>query len=280
MQSRLLRGPDYPGARLIVYCAGWGTDDAVIQHLQIPVNTDVLVCWDYRDLLSCYPRRDGQDKLASGYMHARHSSDVSCLPLDFAFQDYTECHLVAWSMGVWAAEQALADWPFQSACAINGTPYPKHAQWGIDPEVFDATLAKLDATGRHKFERRMCSNAAQLQAYQALPARPLDEIRAELQAIDAAIALIAQSQDGQALLGPIGTTVKTTIDKPIMHGDAACISHPKIAWTQAIISEQDRIIPTAHQLAYWQSHGVPISLRAGAHYLWDGFNSWEQLCRM
>ena len=233
MQSRLLRGPDHPRTRLIVYCAGWGTDDAVIQHLQIPANTDVLVCWDYRDL-----------------------------SLDFAFQDYTECHLVAWSMGVWAAEQALADWPFQSACAINGTPYPKHAQWGIDPEVFDATLAGLDATGRRKFERRMCSNAVQLQAYQALPARPLGEIRAELQAIDASIGEEC-SRANMALVD-----------------QAANTSRPRIMWTQAIISENDRIIPTAHQLAYWQLYEVPIKLVAGAHYLWDGFNSWEQLCRM
>ena len=233
MQSRLLRGSDYPGTRLIVYCAGWGTDDAVIQHLQIPANTDVLVCWDYRDL-----------------------------SLDFAFQDYTECHLVAWSMGVWAAEQALADWTFQSACAINGTPYPKHAQWGIDPEVFDATLAGLDATGRRKFERRMCSNAVQLQAYQALPARPLGEIRAELQAIDASIG----EECSRASMALVDLAANT--------------SRPRIMWTQAIISENDRIIPTAHQLAYWQLYEVPIKLVAGAHYLWDGFNSWEQLCRM
>ena len=89
MQSRLLRGPDHPRTRLIVYCAGWGTDDAVIQHLQIPANTDVLVCWDYRDL-----------------------------SLDFAFQDYTECHLVAWSMGVWAAEAGLGRLAF-SKCLCH-----------------------------------------------------------------------------------------------------------------------------------------------------------------
>ena len=125
----------------------------------------------------------------------------------------------------------MADWPFQSACAINGAPYPKHAQWGIDPEVFDATLAGLDATGRRKFERRMCSNAVQLQAYQALPARPLGEIRAELQAIDASIGEEC-SRASMALVD-----------------QAANTSRPRIMWTQAIISENDRIIPTVHQLA-------------------------------
>ena len=108
----------------------------------------------------------------------------------------------------------------------------------------------------------MCSNAVQLQAYQALPARPLGEIRAELQAIDASIGEEC-SRASMALVD-----------------QAANTSRPRIMWTQAIISENDRIIPTAHQLAYWQLYEVPIKLVAGAHYLWDGFNSWEQLCRM
>jgi biotin synthesis protein BioG len=216
--------------RLIVYCAGWGTDGAVIQHMQIPANTDLLVCWDYRDLR-----------------------------LDFDCQGYTECHLVAWSMGVWAAEQLLSHWPWRSACAINGTPYPKHAQWGINPKIFDATLEGLDTAGRHKFERRMCSDAEQLQVYQALSSRPLEEIREELQQINVALEY-EQHKESQ--------------------NQQSCLEQASITWTQAIVSEQDRVIPTAHQLAYWQLQEVPIRLVPGAHYLWGSFNAWEQICQL
>ncbi len=145
MQNRLILGSTQAATaseatkRLVVYCAGWGTDAAVIEHLSLPSDVDLLVCWDYRELAN--------------------------LTLDFAYQDYTECHLVAWSMGVWAAEQVLSHWPWKSACALNGTPYPKHVLWGIDPHVFIATLASLDEVGRHKFERRMCKNTFQLAHY-------------------------------------------------------------------------------------------------------------------
>ena len=145
MQNRLILGSTQAATaskvakRLVVYCAGWGTDAAVIEHLSLPPDVDLLVCWDYRELAN--------------------------LTLDFAYQDYTECHLVAWSMGVWAAEQVLSHWPWKSACALNGTPYPKHVLWGIDPHVFIATLASLDEVGRHKFERRMCKNTLQLAHY-------------------------------------------------------------------------------------------------------------------
>lgn len=238
MQNRLILGPSLAVAasemtkRLVVYCAGWGTDAAAIEHMSLPPGVDVLVCWDYRDLT-----------------------------WDFASQDYQECHLVAWSMGVWAAEQTLSHWPWQSACAINGTPYPKHAQWGIDPQVFMATLAGLDEVGRHKFERRMCKSAIQLAHYQALVARPLEEIRQELIQINQSIETTTQNVETEAY-----------------SIDAAAYGKPKIAWTRVIIGAQDRIIPSAHQLAYWQLQETQIELIPEAHYIWDSFYAWEQLC--
>ena len=64
--------------RVIVFFHGWGMDAAGVSHLQI--EDDVLMCYDYRSL-------------------------------DFAFPDlgYYRCiYVVAWSMGVWAADRVIS----------------------------------------------------------------------------------------------------------------------------------------------------------------------------
>lgn len=38
------------GDNLIVYFAGWGTPPSVVEHLILPENYDLCLCYDYRDL--------------------------------------------------------------------------------------------------------------------------------------------------------------------------------------------------------------------------------------
>lgn len=208
---------------LIVYFAGWGTPISAVQHLTLPEKTDLLICYDYQDLT-----------------------------LDFDFSRYQNIHIVAWSMGVWVANQVMKkvmkNIPFISATAINGTGLPCHDEFGIPVTIFKGTLESLNEANRTKFERRMCGDKGNFQHYQQLPnARPLTEIQAELTALDR---LIEQKQ------------------------------HSAIPWTKAIIGSQDRIFPTQQQQHYWQqmSPNIKIILKDTAHYCLSEFQSWQELC--
>lgn len=208
------------GCDLLVYFAGWGTPPhTAVHHLGLPEEHDVLLCWDYHSLTA--PAVD---------WHA-----------------YRRLRLVAWSLGVWAAEQILpAALPWTAACAVNGTPRPVDDRHGIPAAVFHATLAQLDAGGRCRFERRMCGDSDTLAHYHAVPGqRPLADIRAELAAVAA-----AQTDD---------------------------CGHSRLPWRHALIGRQDRIFPPANQRHHWQAHGAAIIDHPGGHYPWRQLPGWSAL---
>ncbi|OBX11203.1 hypothetical protein QV09_03510 [Gallibacterium salpingitidis] len=201
---------------LIVYFAGWGTPPSVVQHLDNANKYDLLICYDYQDLV-----------------------------LEFDFSPYQNIYLVAWSMGVWVAEQVMQNVPLTKAVAINGTSYPRHDQFGISEAIFDGTLAGLDQSNRHKFERRMCQSKALLAEYQSLADyRELDNIYQELACLSQYIRQLPPKKE--------------------FHWD--------IAW----IGLQDRIFPAENQLAYWQDRSQIRTIEAG-HYLLPLFQQWEAL---
>ncbi|MDH3001445.1 hypothetical protein A1D23_12930 [Chelonobacter oris] len=202
---------------LIVYFAGWGTSPDLVKNWQIPPGHDVLLVWDYRTL-----------------------------DLNFDFSRYSQRHLVAWSMGVWAAEQSVADLAFATAVAINGTPHLSDDELGIPTAIFQGTLADFNPLTRSKFERRMCGNRDFLQQYQAVSLRSTEEIATELNAVNAHLPL----------------------SKP-----------PVIAWRKAIIGEQDQIFPSANQQRYWQQTDCQIEQLTAPHFLFPLLNGWDRLCR-
>lgn len=201
--------------KLIVYFAGWGTPLQAVAHLALPADYDLLLCYDYRSL-----------------------------ELEFDFSLYQEVHLVAWSLGVWAAERAMQCVPLASATAVNGTGLPKDDEFGIPHAIFDGTLASLSPENRLKFERRMCSKA-DLAQYQAFEPRPFEEICEELSVLNALI--------------------------------SANRIHGLIDWQRALLSRKDKIMPFAHQQAYWQQQQVKTEELAGEHYPFLQFDSWQAL---
>lgn len=80
----------------------------------------------------------GNFSLAAVYDYS--DLDFSCLD-NLKFDDL---HLVAWSMGVWAANLSLSDTTSKSAVAINGTPFGIDEKFGIKDEVFKASIDKFD----------------------------------------------------------------------------------------------------------------------------------------
>lgn len=140
---------------LILFFSGWSAAPGLFARLKADEGTDVMVCYDYRDV--------------------RFEEDLS---------RYEEIRLIAWSMGVRMAELAAGGkYAFASAIAINGTSCPIHDAYGIPEKIFRGTLDQLDAEGMKRFNRRMCGSREICAEYEAFPTRPLEEIKEELQHI-------------------------------------------------------------------------------------------------
>lgn len=119
---------------VLLFFNGWGMDERIALYLSDNTNTDfpynILHCNDYRDIT---------------------------LPEDIHNQlkDYEQRIVIAWSFGVWAANQAgLCN--VTNAIALNGTLAPINTFKGISPPIFQATLDNYDENNRERFMRRIC----------------------------------------------------------------------------------------------------------------------------
>ncbi len=140
---------------LLLFFSGWSASPELFTSLEANEDSDVTICYDYRDL--------------------SFKEDLS---------HYREIHLVAWSMGVRMAELALGGrYKFTSATAINGTPRPIDDKYGIPTNIFLGTLNGLTPETLQRFNRRMCGTREILGMYQSASARAFDEVRDELRAI-------------------------------------------------------------------------------------------------
>ena len=149
MEIKKIRNNNSP--KLLLCLAGWSASPEAFGHLEADEDTDVWICYDYRDL------RLGED-----------------------LSRYRQVDLVAWSLGVWVAAIVLGNTPLHSATAINGTGLPVDDTYGIPSATFRATLENVTADGVARFNRRMCGSRELLATYLHYPARPADELKEEL----------------------------------------------------------------------------------------------------
>lgn len=224
MQYQLYSSPT-PADRLILYFNGWAMTPEAVEHLIRPEGYDLLIVWDYRSL-----------------------------DLDFDLSVYKAISLVAWSMGVWAADRfalGLAEaLPLERAVAICGTGYPVDDAWGIPQAVFEGTMNGLSEANRVRFNRRMCGGKTYRHLFEALAKRSTDEIKAELEAV---------------------YRHEVSAERSLPKADA-------LRWSLALIGQEDRIIPADNQLAYWRGQGVESRMDTNAaHYLLGGATTWEEL---
>ncbi len=231
MQQRLYKNSDEADQEkgLILYFNGWAMTPEAVEHLLLPEGFDLLVCWDYRDL-----------------------------SFDFDFTPYNEIHLVAWSMGVWAAEQLDARHllpALASATAVCGTAFPMDDEMGIPVAIFKGTWAGLNEANRLRFNRRMCGGKSLKTLFDALAARPTDEIKAELQCV-------MQSEE-QRLLG------------------ALSLATQPLKWDRAYIGMKDLVIPPENQLRFWRMRGAELCvLSEQAHYLFNDYRQWGEILKI
>lgn len=232
MQYTFQRNSDQaPSSQLIIYFCGWGMTPATVSHLTLPDQCDLLALYDYRDL--------------------EQSDDLADLPWD----SYEAVTIVAWSLGVWAAEQVVPHWSIlptkQRLIAVAGSPYPMHDQWGIPKQIFVGTLEGLTDENRQRFNRRMCGGKRYKQLYDILSERPTTELRDELQAVYDSLAIPEASES---------------------------TPHTRLAWDLAIIGERDQIFPAKNLSTLWKAVNVPtLLLPDGYHYLFDLWQSWSEL---
>lgn len=140
-------------SRLTLFFAGWGMDFHPFADY-LPVESDLLVCYDYRTLDFDYSLLGAYDKV----------------------------YLVAWSMGVWAASQIFAASEYNmNSIAVNGTNYPVDDNRGIPGKIFEGTFNGLTDATLQKFYRRMCGSAESFKSFQErAPQRPVGELKEEL----------------------------------------------------------------------------------------------------
>ncbi len=185
--------------RLVLFVLGWAADYRVVEHIGLP-GCDVLAVYDYGGGLD-----DGLAEKIAGYGDVR---------------------LLAWSFGVWVAERLLAGVELTRAVALNGTPVPVDALYGIEPRRMAVTLRGLKAGGMEAFDRRAYGEHFD-RLRPVLSPRPQERNIAELEY------LVEASAAGHAA---------------------------SLRWDKAIVGSEDLIFPPENMVRYWGSRAEVLPL--------------------
>ena len=206
---------------VVVVVLGWACDWRGVEHLSFR-GCDVLCTYDYRTLN--YDDAVEMRALVGSYPHR---------------------YLLAWSFGVWVAEQlfgaegvtstdksktvgtetchALA---FERAVALNGTPRPVDARFGIEPRRLAVTLRGLQAGGMEAFDRRTYG-------------RWFDALR--------------------EVLSPRG--VAANVEELTCLSESALVPYePSLRWDRGVVGRDDVIFPLRNMVAYWGDRAEIVSL--------------------
>lgn len=208
--------------RLILIFAGWSSTPELYADLKAE-GWDIMLVYDYTSL----------------------SLEKSFL------QNYSTIFIIAWSLGVTAAEAAFsannpdnqtdsAESGFSSriaaAFAINGTLTPVSDTAGIPAEIYHGTEQNLNPRNLLKFIKRISTSTDPFrypESQKNIDSADIDSLRLELRNI--------------AAIEPICS----------------------LPWMRAYISSNDRIFPTRNQKSAWESVSRPVQIievEAG-HYL-------------
>jgi len=201
--------------RLIVFFNGWGMDSNVLNS--ISGDFDVLIYWDYRGELE--------------------------LPFK-PISSYSEAYLIAWSMGVYIANELAEDFDikFIKKIALCGSPYPIHNDYGIKERIFEITCKGLRRMGTDKFFAEIF--ASNDDSIFNKPSREFEEQVDELENLE-------------VLVNKYGT-------------------NSDFKWNSILIAEKDTIFSMKNLLNYWKGNAEVTSVNM-PHYPFDIYNSWEQI---
>ena len=146
----------------LLFMAGWGMGPEPFRDVDFG-KTDVLLVYDYRSI---------DDSL------------FAALPQE------KPLHLLAWSMGVWAAAWLAEHGPhfaalrFSTATAIGGTLNPIDDQKGILAQNFEKILSEFSPTVLENFYRSMFDSSEEAERFLARrPQRSWQELCEELRCL-------------------------------------------------------------------------------------------------
>ncbi len=207
-------------SKLIVFFTGWGMTPEVTNFLQCD-EYDTVTCFDY---------------LQEG--------EISNL-----VTKYKEIHVVAWSFGVFFAEQWLEtqDIKLNYSIAINGTPIPINDDFGIPPKIALATLMGISEKTVRKFHLRMfTSNAEKKQFISNIPKVDARKLQSELRFV------IEQSNNFDT-----------------QHN-----------WNIALCCANDWIFPPTSVRRYYESKSISLVDLDLPHFPFYHFKSWYEIINL
>lgn len=201
----------------ILFFNGWGMDASAINHLDTK-GFDVCMFYDYKTIR----------------------------PLEMNLSAYSKIHVVAWSLGVWAAGFVIDILGVKTvkSIAINGTQFPVDLSLGIHPSVFKNTHANWNNANRNRFNRRVLGGKAAFELHQhKLTSREIEEQQVELEVI-----------------------LELVTKKGI----------PVFNFETALIGQKDLIFSPCNQWRFWKRRAIVIEL-ALPHYPFNYFRNWQQI---
>ncbi len=157
----------------------------------------------------------------------------------FDFSKYDEKYLICWSMGVYVCNlftDKLAD--FNKKIAMNGTTKIIDNEFGIPEKIYKVTVKFLNEDSCDKFIKNMFDNG-KLNPNITI-SRTLEELKEELISIQ-----------------------KLTLNE-------------ELKFDLAIISDNDRIVPTKNQINFWKDKTKIMSI-SSTHCPFEKFKKWSEL---
>lgn len=181
--------------------------------------------------------------LKSGDCDVLFVYDYSDSNFDENIKDYKDITLIAWSMGVFAASLICTEFNIQKSIAINGTQSPIDPYFGINPKVYQITLDNFSEIVRDKFFQNMFCSVDEYQNF-SKPMRELENQKDEL-----------------AFLKELASK-----NQPL-----------EFNFDCAMISNQDKIMPSKNQYRFWQTKKVKVVELNSGHYPFFEFDSIEEI---
>jgi len=200
---------------LIVFFNGWGMDGNLLNHFDNE-DKDILIFFDY------------------------HNDTV--LPT-VNLKKYESTYIIAWSMGVFIANQ-LADKLNQNitkSIAICGSPYPVHNEYGIPVKIFDLTCKGLRLAGTDKFFQQMFAGSDN-----SLFNRPQRELFEQIDELN--------------------NLKDVSIDANMNN----------FKWDVALVGVKDRIFPARNLVSYWNDK-TKLVQEEMPHYPFNLYDSWSKI---
>ena len=181
--------------------------------------------------------------------------DYNTLDTDFDFESlnfYPEKNLIAWSMGVMIGNKLAPSLTLPlgegTKTAINGTLKPIDEEFGIHPKIYDLTIKGFSEKGRDRFVKSMFDTQPP-PAFQA--PSPLERD--------------IENQHSELIALKEICKLATSLTLPLGEG--------KSLYNKILISDNDKIIPTKSQVAFWE---IEPNLKGG-HCPFFQFKKWSEL---